>query len=126
MQIPNKTEINPPASKHCVMMIDDSLDNLALQKILLEMAGYSVVTASSGQEALQSLALMPIAPDLILLDMQMEGISGPSFIALLERDSPQFIANVPIVFLTGMDEVPISAAKGVIRKPIDVETFLDS
>jgi CheY-like chemotaxis protein len=105
------------------MLIDDSLDNLAIEKIILEMAGYCVITASGGHEAIRLLSSMPPIPDLILLDMQMEKISGPSFIKILQQDFPKTVEEVPIVFLTGMDEVPTTLARGLIRKPIDVETF---
>ena len=66
------------------------------------------------------------SPDLILLDMRMEDMSGPEFLLELEEKHPEIFENVPIVFLTGVDKVPISKAVGFIRKPMDLDKFLEA
>jgi FixJ family two-component response regulator len=43
---------------------------------------------------------------------------------LLEKERPEIIENVPVVFVTGMGEVPESKAVGFIRKPTDMDKFL--
>lgn len=110
-------------SKQSILVVDDSIDTLALQRIVLELEGYEVFTAESGTEAFEILSGM-VGPNLILLDMQMGDMNGIEFITMLEEKRPEIINNVPIVFLTGMDVVPKSNAVGFIRKPADKDKFL--
>ncbi len=112
-------------NRKTVLIVDDSTDQLELNKHILELADYEVFTAMSGTEAL--VVLDEIArPDLILLDMRMEDMSGPEFLLALEEKRPEIIENVPVVFLTALDQVPISKAVGFIKKPFDLDRFLES
>lgn len=101
-----------------ILVIDDSKDSVMLSKIILEMAGYKVSTASSGQEALNILSDINEV-NLILLDMQLGDLSGLEFLEILEQQNPEVSKNVPVIFLTGMDQVPKSRAKGFLRKPVE-------
>lgn len=108
-------------------MIDDSVDMLYLQKMVLEMEGFKVLTAQSGVEALELLLHCDIdGPDLILLDMHMGDMNGLDFLTQLEQHNPGIVETVPIVFLTGVDEIPESRAVGSIRKAEDLNKFLQS
>jgi CheY-like chemotaxis protein len=106
-----------------ILIIDDSQDTLALNRMVLEMEGYEVFTASSGAQALTLLTQIE-PPDLILLDMRMDGMSGPEFLETFERQQPEVFKLVPVVFLTGMDQVPVTKAQGFIRKPCEMDKFL--
>lgn len=108
-----------------VLLIDDNLDTLELGRAVLEMDGFQVRTADRGTQALAMLTDHAL-PDLVLLDMQMADMDGPAFLKLLELKLPRVLANVPVVFYTGMDEVPQSKASGFIRKDGDIEQFLSS
>jgi CheY-like chemotaxis protein len=108
--------------KKTVLLIDDNQDILFLFRLILEF-DFEVLTAQSGQEALEVLSNIS-SPDLILLDMQMEDMTGTDFLALLEEKRPEIIENTPVVFLTGMDKVPVSKAIGFIQKPIDNVNFV--
>lgn len=112
-------------SKKSILVIDDSEDNVMLNRIVLELAGYKVSTAACGREALAFLSeCEPV--DLILLDMQLGDISGIEFLKILEKQNHEIYENVPVVFLTGMDEVPKSNAKGFLRKPVENATLLET
>ena len=65
-------------------------------------------------------------PDLILLEMRMEDISGPEFLKVLEDVNPEVIKNVPIIFLTVMDKVPLTIASGFIKKSFSIDEFLNA
>lgn len=112
-------------SKKTVLVIDDSEDNVMLSKILLELEGYEVPTACSGLEALVFLSTFPQV-DLILLDMKLGDISGIDFLNILERQNKKVFENVPIVFVTGMDQVPKSQARDILRKPVDNAKLLET
>ena len=111
--------------KKTVLVIDDSQDVLEYSAIILKMENYNVVTASSGEDAFAALDRIN-QPDLILLDMCMEPMSGPEFLKKLETKRHEIFENVPVVFLSGLFKVPESKAVGFIRKPFDIDTFLAS
>jgi CheY-like chemotaxis protein len=108
--------------QQCVLVVDDNEDTLILLRTILELNDYQVYLAQSGKKALQVLSEIS-PPDLILLDMQMDGMDGPDFLLVLEEKRPEIVRDVPIVFVTGMDGVPRGKAAGVIRKPIELDTF---
>lgn len=56
------------------MVVDDSEDIVYLLKIVLEMDGYEVVGAATGEECLKRITIE--RPDLILLDIMMPGLDG--------------------------------------------------
>ena len=112
----------PPARKS-VLVIDDNDDLLALLRTVLEIDDYEVFTAHGASEALKTLSEIS-KPDLIFLDVQMDDVTGPDFLLTLEEKMPAVVKEVPVVFLTGWDEVPKSKAVGFIRKPIDIDSFL--
>jgi CheY-like chemotaxis protein len=109
--------------RQTILLIDDNEEILTLLKTVLELDDHHVVTASTGAEGLSILSHIDI-PDLILLDMKLEDMDGTDFLLLLESDFPKIFQAVPVVFLTGMDRVPVTKAVGFIRKPIDVDQFL--
>lgn len=125
MNLPNDTEIFQKSAsiEKTILVIDDDDSLLFLNKAVLESDGYKVFTAKGGNEALTILANIP-NPNLILLDMRMEGMSGPEFLLALEEKYPEIIKTVPIVFLTAMDKVPVTKASGFIKKPMDLDHFL--
>ena len=109
--------------KKSILVIDDNSDLLVCDLIILERAGYEVLTAASGKEGLTALAESP-APDLVLLDMRMYDMSGLEFLETLEKQMPDILENVPIVFFTNMDRVPESKASGFIRKDKGIDGLL--
>ncbi len=109
--------------KRSILVIDDCLEILFVQRTLLELEGFEVFTAQSGTEAFTVLSEID-PPDLILLDMQMQDMSGPEFLTWLEVKKPEIKAAVPIVFVTGMPEVPEGKTIGIINKPVDLDQFI--
>ncbi|MCI5142793.1 MAG: response regulator, partial [Candidatus Electrothrix sp. ATG1] len=57
-----------------VMVVDDDIRQLSLAGGMLQVLGYEVIKASSGEEAVQLLAAQPV--DLLVLDMLMPGMNG--------------------------------------------------
>ncbi len=99
----------------CILLIDDDADMLTLTARWLEKAGYEVVKASSGSDAL--LHLEEKRPDLILLDYAMPEMDGPKVLASI-REKEEY-KKIPVYYRTGMDDTNITtepAADGVIPK----------
>src|SRR5258705_6610114 len=82
-----------------VLVVDDTPHNVKLLADLLGAKGYAVATAVNGEEALAKVASE--APDLILLDVMMPGLSGYDVCKRLRQDP--LTALLPIVLVTSLD-----------------------
>jgi DNA-binding response OmpR family regulator len=83
-----------------ILIIDDEKDLLDLLSINLSAAGYTVRTAQSGAEAISALRRDP-PPDLILLDIMLDDISGIKLAGKLKNTPAS--ATIPIIMLTAKD-----------------------
>ena len=109
-----------------ILYVEDEPDIQTVAKLALEMTGgFEVQVCSSGEEALESLA--GFAPDLVLLDVMMPGMDGPTTLAALRKRAGG--ETVPVIFLTAKSQASeVSAyrnagAIGVIAKPFDPMTL---
>ncbi len=81
-----------------VLLVEDSkLLKLATQRLLAR-AGYNVVTAADGEEAL--CVARQVSPDVILLDMMLPKLSGQEVLRLLKNG--QATAHIPVIVVTGL------------------------
>jgi DNA-binding response OmpR family regulator len=80
-----------------ILVVDDEPKIVQLARDYLEHAGFGVVTARDGREALQ--AVRQHRPDLIVLDLGLPELDGLDVTRTLRRDS-----NLPIVMLTARDD----------------------
>ena len=111
------------------MMVEDEPDIQTIAKLALEtLGGFTVQTCNSGKEALQ---IAPVfIPDLILLDVMMPEMDGPTTLQALRGISS--LAATPIIFMTAKVQTHEIAqyiemgATGVIPKPFDPMTLADS
>jgi CheY-like chemotaxis protein len=107
-----------------ILLIDDNEDLLNLEKTMLEMGGHSTLTAQGGEIALQILSTDPEL-DLILLDVTMDGMSGPEFLARFEKELPKVFEKIPVVYVSNVSEAPAnSKAKGFMLKPTSINGFI--
>jgi len=83
-----------------ILAVDDSLTYLQELAAQLRAEGYDVVTARSGEEALELLAVQP--PDCILLDLIMPGLSGHDACKRI-KGTPGW-REIPLMILTALDE----------------------
>jgi two-component system, OmpR family, response regulator len=120
-----------------VLLVDDEDDIREIARLSLErLGGWTVVTASSGDEAVE-LATREAPFTVVLLDVMMPGSDGPATLQQL-RSGP-LNAQTPVVFLTAKVQpadrrrLHELGAAGVIAKPFDpmllsqqLRTILDS
>ena len=83
-----------------LLIVDDDVHVRELLEALLQEQGYHTLTASSGEQALSTVAQQQ--PDLILLDAMMPKISGFDVLDIL-RNTPE-TANVRIIMLTALSQ----------------------
>jgi CheY-like chemotaxis protein len=123
-QITSTTKAGTYNAPKQILVVDDCEDMIELQRTILESEGYTVLTAQSGSEAYVLLSQNE-KMDLILLDMVMKDMSGSEFLDFLQEKNPDLLDGVPVVFVTGMDQVPKSRNVGFVQKPIaDINKFL--
>ena len=108
-----------------VLVVDDHAPLRTLCRVSLENAGFRVVEAADGDEALATIALD--RPDLILLDIMMPRVSGWDVASMLLAD--RSTDEIPIVFMTALGGYPdrIRAfelgARDYLVKPFDPGTL---
>lgn len=105
-----------------ILYVEDEPDIQAVAKLALEMVGgYQVLICSGGQDALDKVG--GFAPDLILLDVMMPDMDGPTTLQKLRADGAT--EAIPVIFLTAKvqsSDVAHYQALGaldVIAKPFD-------
>ncbi len=86
-------------SKIQILVVDDKPRYLKLVRYNLEAAGYEVLTAASGKEAVSTVA--GTNPDLIILDIRLPGINGYEVCTRIREFS-----STPIITLTVKGEEP--------------------
>ena len=109
------------AKLRTLLYVDDEPDIREIVKMALAVANIDVQTGESGKQALE---LLPaLKPDLVMLDVMMPGMDGPTTLRKM-REDPAF-ACIPVAFMTAK-AMPQEIARfrqlgaiGVIAKPFD-------
>jgi two-component system response regulator MprA len=107
-----------------ILVVDDDVKIIQLLKRVLSLEGYSVRTASSGEDGLAEAQTQD--PDLVILDILMPGMDGIEVCRRLRVSS----ADVPILLLTAKDEVGDrvrgldGGADDYVVKPFELEELL--
>jgi diguanylate cyclase (GGDEF)-like protein len=92
----------PDTLGHRVLVVDDDRNLRKIISTNLELAGYAVVTASDGRDALEKIE--QDVPDLLLLDLMMPFMDGYEVAQRVRSHPNPSIANVPIIILTAKGE----------------------
>jgi CheY-like chemotaxis protein len=90
--------------KAVILCVDDEENPLVLRKFVLQKAGYEVLTASSGKEALELTASRSV--DLVLSDHLMPGMNGTELAQQIKAEHP----NLPVILISGVNELPAGSA----------------
>jgi two-component system alkaline phosphatase synthesis response regulator PhoP len=108
-----------------VLVVDDDRDALDILKRNLEHAGYTTITAGSGQACLDAVSAQSAAIDVILLDVMMPGMDGLQVCEELKRI--ERAAGIPVILVTAKDDLSTRAAGmrlGVsefVTKPLNMQ-----
>jgi two-component system, cell cycle response regulator DivK len=108
-----------------ILIVDDTLVNLKLTRILLAHLGYHVLTASSAEEALETLRTNH--PQLVLTDIQLPGMDGLELTRRIKA-SPDTVDVLVVALATfagpGEEKDALEAGcDGCIAKPVDTHTL---
>ncbi|HOK15043.1 MAG TPA: response regulator, partial [Candidatus Kapabacteria bacterium] len=124
-----ESEINDMTNdKILILLAEDNEANLETMEAFLEYAGYSVLVARNGKEAIES--AVEYKPDIILMDIQMPKMDGIEAIRILKNDSNT--SHIPIIALTALampgdrDRCFAAGANDYISKPVNFDTLVSS
>ena len=110
-----------------VLLVEDNDRNLKLARDVLEFAGFTVLVAVTGEDAVAR--AVAARPDLVLMDLQLPGIDGHEALNRLRRD--ERTSDIPVVALTAFamredrERALAAGFDGYLHKPIDVRRFPD-
>lgn len=111
-----------------LMHVEDDEDIREVAKMALEISGaFEVLQCASGEEAIQKAP--GFAPDVLLLDVMMPGMSGPTTLENLRK--MEGLAETPAIFMTAraqpseIEELKAISAITVVVKPFDPITLGD-
>jgi two-component system, cell cycle response regulator DivK len=114
--------------KKKALIIEDNEQNLYLARFILEGGSYEVIAAMDSADGIEKAETL--APDIILLDIQLPTMDGYSVARRLRQNHSLDV--VPIVAVTSYampgdkEKALESGCDGYIEKPIDPNTFLES
>lgn len=108
---------------HKIMIVDDEKDVRESLEQVLHLAGYKVVTASSGAEALNYLMTNDVS--MILVDLSMPGMTGEELLKRLSLEKKMPPALVITAMAPWQTLGIIEYGIGYIRKPIDNGMLLE-
>jgi CheY-like chemotaxis protein len=105
-----------------ILIVDDEEETRVLLRTILERAGYIVLEASNGREALERLAV--VEPSLILLDLEMPVMSGWDFLGIV--NCHRRLSRIPILVISAwLDRGALGRASiSRLAKPIKARELL--
>ena len=113
-----------------ILVIDDESSVRTVVRMTLEKAGYDVLEAEDGEQAIEAINTGEnrLVVDAVICDIRMPKINGIEAIDYFQREYP----HVPLVILTGYPETEMAVSflrKGVadyLVKPVDAERLKDA
>ena len=109
-----------------ILVVDDNADNRYLLLQMLQLNGYSVLSAVNGRDALD--VAQNSTPDLVLMDMSMPVMDGWTATSLLKQEPK--LNHIPVIAVTGhitYDDLRRATEAGCsdhLEKPIDYEVLI--
>jgi len=117
-EVTAETTVVAKRKEKVALVVEDDDHAADLVRLLLEAEGFTVLRASSAEEALEMAPRQVL--DLITLDLQLSGVDGWEFLARIDPKSS--LSQVPVVIIAGTSEGRLVALAGgatdVLQKPI--------
>ena len=117
-----------PGGDETVLLVDDEPGVREIGRMMLTKCGYTVLSAPSGETALEMLAGAEKAPELVILDLNMPGMGGRRCLEEIKRLNP----DLPVVVASGytdtgqVDKILAAGAAAFVGKPFRLHRFLNT
>ena len=126
---PSRAQVETGAPKRTLLYVEDNPANLMLvEDLIARRSDIRLISASDGSRGVE-VALASL-PDVILMDINLPGISGIEALRILSEDLST--AHIPIIALSA-NAIPRDIQKGLeagffryLTKPIKIDEFMDS
>ncbi|MDQ6958938.1 MAG: response regulator [Mariprofundaceae bacterium] len=110
-----------------ILIVDDNELNLELFRDVLELEGFEVDIATSGKNGVKKARTMQ--PDLVLMDMRMDGMDGLEAMRVLKGDASTSHILVAVLTASAMkgdkERLLAEGFDAYLQKPIDLASFAD-
>jgi diguanylate cyclase (GGDEF)-like protein len=106
--------------KPLALIIDDDRDAVAMFRHVLDVAGFKTEIVMRGEKAIER--LKSIVPEIILLDLNLPGVSGAKILEFIRADMR--LAKVPVIVITGYAHMTYELSTDtdlILMKPVSVE-----
>ncbi len=109
-----------------ILVVDDSETDRFVITEILENAGYTVTTASSGEECIAMVEITP--PDLVVMDVIMPGLNGFQTTRSLTKNPKT--SHIPVIMCTGKEQATDrlwalrQGAKDCVIKPVQAADLI--
>ena len=119
-------------TRRTVLIVEDETDIRLMLVAAFERAGYRVIEARNGREAMVA-AKVPTQderPDCIVMDLKLPNVDGLDAIRLIRATAPVPLCDVPIVVLSGLDrsvwreKALVAGCNEFISKPIEPDDLI--
>jgi two-component system cell cycle sensor histidine kinase/response regulator CckA len=113
------------AARQTVLVVDDDESMRTLLRRVLERTGFTVITATNGQDGMERFAEQPV--DIVVTDMMMPVLDGVELIRALRGKCP----DVRIVAISGVEYPYLRmalgyGAKATLRKPVESARLVET
>ena len=111
-----------------ILIVEDNARNMKLVRDVLRAKGFETLEAANAEEGVR--IARGRSPDLILMDIQLPGMSGIDAIGVLRADG--VTASIPVVAITASvmqqdrQQIMDAGFDAFIEKPINLRRFLDT
>ena len=119
----------PRGGTETILLVEDEPSVRMLTRIVLERAGYQVLEAANGVEALEAMAATPGSIQLLFTDIVMpEGVSGRELATRLRADNPK----LGVIFTSGYSadiagrELALQEGQDFLQKPASPDQLLET
>lgn len=104
-----------------ILIVDDEQDILETLQLVLEIEGYEVTTASTGQQAIEKMSA--VVPDLVLSDVMMPVMNGLELLKRIKAH-PQH-REIPVIITSAgrFDADAMPGAAAFLKKPVDLDVL---
>ena len=114
-----------------VLVVDDDPDFVEITRTILQAHGFQVASAANGSQAIEMMRQEP--PDVVILDVMMQGATEGYQVSQIMRDEPQ-LSRIPVLMVTSIMDSPLAGQfptdeylpiDDYLRKPVNPKELVE-